>query len=44
MNYYEDSRWLQRLQNYRRALEHLDQAMKITEEKDIENFRPEQLG
>lgn len=38
MSLFEESRWLQRFQNYQRALIHLDQALKSTEEKDIEDF------
>ncbi len=35
MSTYEDSRWEQRLQNYQRALTHLDQAIKISETPDF---------
>jgi nucleotidyltransferase substrate binding protein (TIGR01987 family) len=38
MSMYEDSRWLQRLQSFQRALIHLDQAIKSTEDKDISEF------
>jgi len=35
MNSFEESRWLQRFQNYQRALVHLDQALKTTEDKSL---------
>jgi len=35
MSLFEESRWLQRLQSYQRALTHLDQAMKIAREKEL---------
>jgi len=38
MTIYEGSRWLQRFQNYHRSLSHLDLAMKIVEEKSIDDF------
>ena len=38
MSLFEENRWLQRFQNYQRALTHLDQAIKITEDKTIEEF------
>lgn len=38
MRLYEESRWLQRLQSYQRALTHLDQAMKIVEAKELDAF------
>jgi nucleotidyltransferase substrate binding protein (TIGR01987 family) len=36
MSTYEDSRWLQRFQNFQRSLSHLDAAIKITADKDAE--------
>ena len=38
MSKFEESRWLQRFQNYQRALTHLDQALKSTENKSIDEF------
>lgn len=38
MSIFEESRWLQRFQNYQRALTHLDQALKSTEAKSIDEF------
>ena len=38
MSLFEDSRWLQRFQNYQRALVHLDQALKTTEDRYVEEF------
>lgn len=38
MSLYEENRWLQRFQNYQRALTHLDQALKSTEDKEIGEF------
>lgn len=38
MSLYEGSRWLQRFQNFQRALSHLDQAMKIAAEKELDAF------
>lgn len=38
MSLFEENRWLQRFQNYQRALTHLDQAIKATEDKAIDEF------
>lgn len=38
MSLFEENRWLQRFQNYQRALIHLDQAIKSTEDKEIDDF------
>ena len=38
MSLFEENRWLQRFQNYQRALTHLDQAIKSTEDKEIDEF------
>lgn len=38
MSLFEDNRWLQRFQNYQRALTHLDQAIKSNEDKGIDDF------
>jgi nucleotidyltransferase substrate binding protein (TIGR01987 family) len=38
MNSYQDSRWLQRYQNYQRALSHLDAALLSTEGKDVTDW------
>lgn len=38
MSLFEENRWLQRFQNYQRALTHLDQALKSTEDKSIDEF------
>ena len=35
---YEDSRWLQRYQNFQRALGHLDSAIKTTEGRTLDEF------
>ena len=38
MSLFEDSRWLQRFQNYQRALVRLGQALKTTEDRYVEEF------
>lgn len=38
MSLFEENRWLQRFQNYQRSLTHLDQAIKSTEDKEIDAF------
>ena len=38
MSLFEDNRWLQRFQNFQRALIHLDQALKSTQDKRIDEF------
>jgi nucleotidyltransferase substrate binding protein (TIGR01987 family) len=38
MSSFGENRWLQRFQNYQRALTHLDQAIKSTEDKEIDEF------
>lgn len=38
MSLFEENRWLQRFQNYQRALIHLDQALLTTKDKTIDEF------
>lgn len=38
MSLFEENRWLQRFHNYQRTLTHLDQALKSTEDKEIDEF------
>ena len=38
MSLFEENRWLQRFQNYQRALTQLDNAIKSTEDKGIDEF------
>lgn len=38
MSLFEENRWLQHFQNYQRALTHLDQALKSTEDKELDEF------
>lgn len=38
MAFYEESRWLQRYQNFKRALAHLDDAMNQARERGVSEF------